>query len=74
MGFDQSYAAKVFGSYQQLQPPHAGSGAGIGLTMVRHATGRLGGRCWAEARQDHGATFWFTLGPGPADAGAHEAS
>jgi PAS domain S-box-containing protein len=72
VGFDQSYAAKVFGSYQQLQPPDACSGAGVGLTMVRHATGRLGGRCWAEAEQDRGATFWFTLDPGPADAGVDD--
>jgi PAS domain S-box-containing protein len=68
VGFDQSYAAKVFGSYQQLQPPRADSGAGVGLTMVRHACGRLGGRCWAEAEPDRGATFWFTLGAAPHDA------
>jgi signal transduction histidine kinase len=64
VGFAQSYATKVFGSYQQLEPPHAGAGAGIGLAMVRHATGRLGGRCWAEAEAERGATFLFTLPPG----------
>jgi signal transduction histidine kinase len=66
VGFDQSYAAKVFGSYQQLEPSRPDAGAGVGLTMVRHACGQLGGRCWAEAHEDRGATFWFTLGAGGA--------
>ena len=36
-------------------------GVGIGLSICRGIIADHGGRIWAEANQDGGTTFWFTL-------------
>jgi signal transduction histidine kinase len=60
IGFDHAASAALFEPFRRLHGQRF-EGHGVGLSIVRRAVERHGGRTWAEGSPGHGACFRFTI-------------
>jgi PAS domain S-box-containing protein len=57
--------SRIFGLFQRINAAHAYEGMGIGLTIVKKAVERLGGKVRVQSIEGEGSTFSLELGKLP---------
>lgn len=62
-GFDERYAARLFGVFQRLHRVEEFEGPGVGLAIAQRAVQRHGGAIEARGELGRGARVRFRLGP-----------
>jgi signal transduction histidine kinase len=69
VGIEPAYQERIWEMFYHVDPAGKNTdGEGIGLTIVRQAVERHGGRVWVESTPGVGSTFHFTLPRQPLEA------
>jgi len=61
IGIRKEVHERIFLMFQRINPPGQFEGTGIGLTIVRKAVERMGGKVGLESEPGKGSRFWITL-------------
>jgi two-component system, sensor histidine kinase and response regulator len=61
IGIPPKYQARIFALFERINTAQQGDGTGIGLTIVRKAVERMGGRLGVESELGQGSRFWIEL-------------
>ncbi len=61
VGFDMNQSGELFIPFKRLHSESDFPGTGVGLAIVNKVITRHGGKIWAEAQVDKGASFFFTV-------------
>jgi len=61
IGISEEGQKRIFHLFQRLNSPTEFEGSGIGLTIVRKAVQRMGGRIGVESKVGAGSRFWIEL-------------
>jgi signal transduction histidine kinase len=65
IGITEEGVSRIFNMFQRLNPAGEFAGTGIGLTIVRKAAERMGGRVGVESKPGVGSRFWLELKRAP---------
>jgi PAS domain S-box-containing protein len=60
-GFNMNEAGKLFDVFNRMSNANDFKGTGIGLATVHRIVTKHGGKIWAEAEVNNGATFYFSI-------------
>lgn len=61
IGIAEKDHRRVFRMFERINPANQFEGTGIGLTIVRKAVERMGGRIDFESEEEKGSRFWIEL-------------